>query len=229
MKKLMWIFAVIPVVVTGIVLQFLPDEIPLHYDIEGNVDSWGSKGSSFIFPVMILGITLFWHLLIHVYEKKSVSAKTEKEQMEAKSATKVLTITGILMAIMFGVMHYCILYSSYQVANEMTETKIDIARITCILMGVFIVILGNFMPKAKKNAMVGVRISWSMYNDNTWRKSNYFGAVAMIIAGILTIITACFTKGIWATLMFLGYLFAAMIAILVYSKKVYDKEKAKKA
>lgn len=71
MKKIMWIVAMIPVVVTSVVLQFMPDIIPMHHDLEGNTDRWGSKTESFIFPVIILFITLFWHLLIYVFEKKS--------------------------------------------------------------------------------------------------------------------------------------------------------------
>lgn len=69
MKKIMWIVAMIPVVVTSVVLQFMPDIIPMHHDLEGNTDRWGSKTESFIFPVIILFITLFWHLLIYVFEK----------------------------------------------------------------------------------------------------------------------------------------------------------------
>ena len=95
MKKVMWIVAMIPVVVTSVVLQFMPDIIPMHHDLEGNTDRWGSKTESFIFPVIILFITLFWHLLIYVFEKKSKNANTEKEQMEAKSSAKVLCVVGI--------------------------------------------------------------------------------------------------------------------------------------
>lgn len=69
MKKVMWIVAMIPVVVTSVVLQFMPDIIPMHHDLEGNTDRWGSKTESFIFPVIILFITLFWHLLIYVLRK----------------------------------------------------------------------------------------------------------------------------------------------------------------
>lgn len=38
MKKIMWIVAMIPVVVTSVVLQFMPDIIPMHHDLEGNTD-----------------------------------------------------------------------------------------------------------------------------------------------------------------------------------------------
>ena len=48
MKKIMWIVAMIPVVVTSVVLQFMPDVIPMHHDLEGNTDRWGSKTESLI-------------------------------------------------------------------------------------------------------------------------------------------------------------------------------------
>ena len=66
MKRIMWFFALIPVAVTSIVLQFMPDIIPMHHDLAGNTDRWGSKMESFIFPVIIMFITLFWYLLIQV-------------------------------------------------------------------------------------------------------------------------------------------------------------------
>ena len=59
MKRIMWFFALIPVAVTSIVLQFMPDIIPMHHDLAGNTDRWGSKMESFIFPVIIMFITLF--------------------------------------------------------------------------------------------------------------------------------------------------------------------------
>ena len=56
MKKIMWILAVLPIIVTSVVLQFMPDVIPMHHDLAGNTDRWGNKMESFIFPI-IIGIT----------------------------------------------------------------------------------------------------------------------------------------------------------------------------
>ena len=86
------------------------------------------------------------------------------------------------------------------------------------------IVLGNFMTKAKRNAVVGVRTVWSMHNDNTWRKSNRFGAICIIITGLLTIITTVFTSGMTGTIFMLIYLLLATIVTVVYSKKIYDKE-----
>lgn len=226
MKRIMWIVSMIPVVVTSVVLQFMPDKIPMHHDLAGNTDRWGSKVESFIFPVIILCITLFWHLIIYTFEKKAAKAKTEKEQMEAKASAKFLCIVGIAEAVMFGIMHYCILYSSFvQAKTGGLKATIDIARVSCILCGIMLIVLGNFMTKVKRNAVAGLRTVWSMYNDNTWRKSNRFAAIGNIIVGLLIIITTAFNDGMTSTIYLLVYVILATIVAVAYSKKVYDHEK----
>ena len=225
MKKLMWVAAMIPLVVTSIVLQFMPDVIPMHHDLEGNTDRWGSKTESLIFPISILLITLFWHLLIRLFEKKSIKAETEKEQMEARSSAKVLCVVGISQAVMFGIMHYFILYSSWIQANAgSSQATIDIAKVSCILCGIMFIVVGNYMTKAKRNAVVGLRTVWSMHNDNTWQKSNRFAAICIIVAGLLTILTTVYTSGMTGTIFMLIYLILATIVAVIYSKKMYDKE-----
>ena len=111
-------------------------------------------------------------------------------------------------------------YSSWIQANAGGEhAVIDIAKVSCILCGIIFIVLGNFMTKAKRNAVVGVRTVWSMHNDNTWRKSNRFGAICIIITGLLTIITTVFTSGMTGTIFMLIYLLLATIVTVVYSKK----------
>ena len=81
------------------------------------------------------------------------------------------------------------------------------------------------MTKVKKNVVAGLRTTWSMYNDNTWRKSNRIGAICLIIAGVLTIVTTVFANGMVSTILLLVYVLLAAIVAVWYSQKVYDQEK----
>lgn len=228
MKKIMWIVAMLPVIVTSLVFQFIPDTIPMHHDLAGNTDRWGNKAESFIFPAVILVITLFWNLMINAYEKKAAKAGNDKERVEATQSAKLLGIVGVCQAVMFSVMDFFILYSSVLQANEGGDmATVDIAKISCILCGIMFMVLGNYMTKAKRNATIGVRTVWSMHNDNTWRRSNRMGAYAIITAGLLTVITAAFTGGMICTVMMLVYLIVAAVFAVVYSKIVYDDERKK--
>lgn len=84
------------------------------------------------------------------------------------------------------------------------------------------------MTKANKNSVVGVRTVWSMHNDNTWRKSNLIGAICIICAGLLTIITTVFANGIISIILMLVYIILASVIAVIYSKKnLILKEKKK--
>lgn len=89
MKKIMWLLSLVPLIITAVALQFLPDSVPMHYNMAGQIDRWGSKYENLIFPVLILAFTLFWHLLIRLYEKKAKNAASDKERAEAAANTKV--------------------------------------------------------------------------------------------------------------------------------------------
>lgn len=226
MKKAMWILSFIPLIGTAIVLQFMPDQVPMHYDFEGNIDRWGSKYEELIFPVIILAMSLFWTLFIRYYEKKAIRETDEKESAGASSNAKVLGIVGVCMAAMFAVEHGFSLYGAYNEATSGASAwSVDIGKVSVVLMGIIFIVLGNFMTKTRINSTVGVRVSWSMYNDNTWRKSNRFGAYAIMIAGVVTIIMAVILKNSFgAAMAAVGTVILAAVVTLVYAHKVYVQE-----
>lgn len=228
MKKLMWAISILSLVVTAVVLQGMPDAVPMHYDLAGTVDRWGSKYENFLFPVIILLLSLHWHLFAAYFEKKAAKASAEKERVEALSNAKVMWIVGLSMAAAFTVMQGIILYNAYrEAAGNAAQAHPDIGRVSCMLIGIMLLFLGNYMPKTKRNPVAGVRAGWAAYNDATWRKSNRFGGVSMMIAGLLTIITTPFVRSATAVGMLLAYLLIAAAVTLLYSHKVYKAELSK--
>lgn len=227
MKKLMWLIAFIPTIVAGIVLQFLPDQIPAHYDLAGNIDRWGSKIESFILPVLVLLIALLFHFLPRLMPKTS-KASTEKEQVNNKVNLKTINIIGVATTAMFSAFSLFTLYRTWAISNSAaTVNTADITRIEIALMGVLFIVLGNLMGKIKKNGAVGLRVSWSMYNDNTWRKSNLTSGILLIIAGILTVISSAIIKTYMALVIaMLVYLTLAVVFSIIFARRYYNQEKA---
>ena len=225
MKTIMWIISVIPLVITAVVLGFLPDKVPMHYNSEGVIDRWGSKYENLFFPIIIIVLTLFWQLFIWHFEKKAAKSQVEKECKEALANVKILCIVSISMSVMYCIMQCFFLYGAYvEATTNATDSVIDVAQISCILLGLMFVVLGNFMPRTRMNGVVGLRVVWSMHNDVTWAKSNRFAGVALVIVGILTIFTAIFAESMLATGLMLLYLFVSLIIILIYSYNVYKTQ-----
>ena len=228
MKKILWAVSCISLIGTAIVLQFLPDRVPMHYDFSGNIDRWGSKYEEFLIPAIILLFAVFWHFFISHFEKKADEVFDEKAAAEARSNAKVLSIVSVVMAGMFTVMQGFSLYGAYrEAAANATKQAVDIGKVSVILTGVIMIVLGNIMTKTRNNRLVGFRIKWSMYNDTTWRKSNRFSAYAIMIAGLLTVVIGAVMKNSYAaTMTSLGLILLATIVSSIYAYKVYVQEKA---
>ena len=223
-NKILWIVTFLPTIVTLIVVQFIPASIPMHSDLAGNIDRWGSKYESFIFPVMIIALTLFWQCFLRYYNKKKITGEDEKVRREAESNGKVIYVVAIGMAILFSIMHYFILYSSIMEAkNNLSSAYIDINFVTNTLLGIFFIVIGSYMLKCKLNSTVGVRTPWSMKNDKVWADANRFGGKSMIVSGILVVLETIFIGGFTSTLIMIGIVIIDGIVSIIYSYKVYNK------
>lgn len=223
-KIIMWAVTLLPLVVTTIVIQFMPEKVPMHYDVAGNIDRWGSRNEQFVFPVMIIIFTLFFALMIRYYAKKKISARTDKERAEAASNEGVMIIAATSMAAMFSIMHFFFLFKAYaEAAGGEVIAELDINVVTNVLLGIVFIVLGNFMPKTRNNSTVGLRTVWSMENDKTWAESNRLGGIVLIVAGVLTIIETIIIGGIASTLIMLGILVAATIGMVYVSYIAYKK------
>ena len=58
MHRIFYALMFLPLVVTLIVLPVLPDRVPMHYNIRGEVDRWGSKYENLIFPAVVIATGL---------------------------------------------------------------------------------------------------------------------------------------------------------------------------
>ena len=56
MKIAKGIIALLPLVITAAVLPFMPESVPMHYDINGNIDRMGSRYELLLMPLLIIVI-----------------------------------------------------------------------------------------------------------------------------------------------------------------------------
>lgn len=214
--------------ITAGAVPFMNDSVAMHYDANGNIDRYGSKYENFIFPVVIIALTLFWSLFIQYFEKKSVTAGQEKDREEAKSNGKVLYLVAVGTTVMFGIMQCVLLYSIFiQEHKGLSSMPVDINVVTNVLIGILLIVMGNYMPKAKLNSLVGVRTPWSMKNDVIWAKSNRFGGMAGVFCGIMIIIETLMIKGLTSTLISIFIIILLGVTSTIYSYYAYKKVEIK--
>lgn len=209
---------------TFVAVSTLPDIVPVHFDMSGTVDRWGSKYELLVMPGAMLAMFAFWMGMDVFYAKKLSTTTDEKEIAEAKSNMKVLNATSVITSLMFLVINGVTIYAAYSQLGDTSVPEIDMLKILTIIMGASFVLLGNFMPKAKNNATIGFRFPWTRYNDVTWSKSNRAGGIAMVISGIVIALGGLIFSGTVAMIIMLVSVAVVLPALLIFAYTVYSQE-----
>ena len=213
-KTIFYILMFLPLPVTLISLVFLPDQIPAHYGSDNQVTRWGSKYETLIFPLMII---LFGLIML------ALAKFSSKQEKQGKSNEKICILVGICFLLIFNIMTGYFLYTDFNKVENLSTVSLDLSQLIFILLGIFMIIIGNIMPKIRMNSVMGLRTKWSMKNEITWKKSQRFGGISLMVVGILIILVCCFTKGFACYLWSIGILMLSLPIDIFYTFKVAKK------
>lgn len=106
-----------------------------------------------------------------------------KKERFGKNNEKSMILNGILFLILFNILNCYILYTAVHKVDHLSKVSISIEQLGMGSLGIALIIIGNIMPKLKKNSIIGIRTTGSMKNEITWKKSQKFGGIAMMITG----------------------------------------------
>ena len=226
MKKAIWILALVAVIGTAAVLPFLPETVPVHFDAAWNPDRWGSRWELLLLPVILLILAAAWKPLLKVFEKKAEESEDDKLRASVQTNAKAIGIAGISLAAMLTLVQAWLLLRVFRSASGVEVSGDVLDRLPFIFVGLLFVVFGNIMPKTRRNGLIGFRVAWSMYNDETWRRTHRFGGSAMVAAGILVVLAAALVSPPLAvTVVLLVLVTASILVTLIYAHKVYTEEK----
>ena len=206
-----WILGIIvlSVIVTVVLMQFMPDQIPAHYNSAGVVDRMGSKYESLLWPATTAFMGGFFLLMTRF-------VKTASEK-------KVLHIISIVIELFFvvQVVYFMVKSIRYDPTAAAPDMNADVGRMAGIAIGIVLIVLGNFMPKISRNKLFGLRTTWTLKSDVVWQKSNRFCGISGVVCGLLMVLSAALLPSS-AVLIICGLLFAAwVIASLIASYRYY--------
>ena len=202
------LLARLPLMVTLTSFFFLPDEVPVHFNLNNQVDRWGSKYELVILPcvVLILGIIL-----------TLVAKHLDKKEEHGNNNYNILITVGICLLVVFNILTYVTLYFAFAGLQDSATAPIDVISLTTLLLGFMMIVIGNIIPKAKMNSMLGLRTKWSMSSKDAWRKSQRFGGYTAIISGVLIVVESLIFSEMTTIIVMLVIIGVMVIADTVYS------------
>lgn len=185
----------------------LPDPMPTHWNLSGEVDGWTAlPWGAFLLPVMLLAGLAIFYVIPLIDPRKANYAKF-------KGTYELLIIA--VMSFMLG-MHLLIL------ANAI-GMNVSLFRIVPAGVGALLIVIGNLLPRTRPNWFVGIRTPWTLSSDRVWERTHRFAGRLFVAAGALTLLVAAFAPTL-AIRVLIGSAVALSVGVLAYSYMVWKQD-----
>ena len=208
------LLAFLPLVVTLAVLPALPDTIPAHFNAAGEVDRWGGKHELLIFPRITIGFAIILAQVMR-FAARQEGGGTNNE--------RILGLTTVLSLVLFDAMALYFLWIAFTQTESLNDLPVDVNQLTMGILGVMLIILGNVMPKARRNGILGLRTSFSQKSDDAWKISQRIGGAGLMITGVVMVIAAVLTRGLLCMMLCLAALLIGCTASVIIAGRAVSK------
>ncbi len=206
---LLTLIILLPILAGVILWDKLPSQMPIHWGPSGEVDGYASRGFAvFFFPVMMA--VMFWICLV-------VSTLDNKNRNQNKKAQEIVWWIIPCLSVVMNTVVYLVALGK----------EINMGAVMCLLMGVFFVVIGNYMPKIKQNRTLGIKIKWALENEENWNATHRLAGKLWFFGGFAVMLLALLPEKMLFPIFFI-LLFPLVFIPVVYSwcySKKQNKEK----
>ncbi len=184
---------------TNVCLFFsLPERVPVHFDLSGNPDRWGSR-----WEVLATGLGALIILLLIYYFVPRIDPK--RKPLWSSKGYHLLFSALFLLPVFLPLLPYFYLH------------KIPVNTLVVALLSLVFIIMGNYLPTIKPNYFVGIRTPWTLEDERVWKKTHRAGGWGFVGAGIFSLLLVLFTPPKIAIMGSLLALLLVSLSLVIYS------------
>jgi uncharacterized membrane protein len=185
----------------------VPDRIPVHWNVHGEVDGYGGK---------FTGLVLLPLIMLGMYVLLLVLPKLDPGRANYPNFAGAYNLIRFTLTLFFC----CIYLVGVLVA---LGHHVSMNTVVGLAMGAMFIVLGNVLGKIRPNWFIGVRTPWTLSSKLSWSKTHRLAGWLFIVMGLVAV-----AWGIVQT----TWMFAAMMSVCVvcglamvaYSYWVYTKD-----
>lgn len=180
------IVILLPILAGLLLWDKLPNEVATHFGANGEANGWSSKAFAvFGLPLFVLAC----HLVCCV---------------AACADPKTNRISGKIFKLIMWICPLTSIFCGVGVYGYVLNMNLNISTFGMVFVGIIFIIIGNYLPKCRQNYTVGIKLPWTLHDEDNWNHTHRFAGWLWTICGILFIL-----------LMFLNIKMEWLIAMLL--------------
>ena len=170
----MWLLAMVPLILVAALYARLPDQVPLHWGIDGAINRYGSKNELWLLAALGPGTALLLQFLPRLDPKKR-----NYERFHTYYEATALVVEAF-MAGVTGIM----------LVESLRPGTLSMGRVVSALVGLLFLFLGSLMGKVKPNFFMGIRNPWTLSDPDVWNRAHRLGGGLFFLTGLVTVVSA---------------------------------------
>jgi uncharacterized membrane protein len=178
----------------------VPSRIAVHFGADGAADGYAGKAFGLLaVPVVLVVVTAVVLLLCQVEPRRGNLRDSARPLARVWAAAVALLV----------IVHLFI------VVNALDDAPSGMA-VLGVALGLLLVVVGNFLPKARRNHVFGVRTPWTLGSELSWYRTHRLAGPLFMVAGAVVVVAA--VAGFDGTLL----LAVALVAVLAVGLAAYS-------
>ena len=199
------LITVLPMLFGFIVMGSLGEKIPGHWNFFGKVDG-------FVEPIVFVAVLPLTLLAVFWIGVLLTAKDIQKRPQNDKVINMIIALVPAI-SLYISVVMYAIAFGY----------EINVSAVVLIMIGAMLIFVGNYLPKCSRNRTVGIRIKWTLQNEDNWNKTHRFAGKVSVILGVCALLAAFLPSKLFpfATV---GILVLEITLVAVYSYSYYQKQ-----
>ena len=148
------IATILPIVIGVFLWNRLPDMMATHFGTDNMANGYSSKVFA-VFGIPLICLALLWvGALIIAHDPR-------RQNITPKMFTLGLWIAPIISLVVAATMYTINL-----------GYPLNTSYVGELFVSVLLIVIGNYMPKARQNYTIGIRLPWTLANEENWNRTH---------------------------------------------------------
>lgn len=201
---LIWIIILLPFIVAFILWDKIPTQLAIHLNskhLENKIITVLSL------PILNLIIFLSLRLILKFFVDKNKLPLFEDR------------INSISLALHSFITALFLINISYTLNNN-----VPIFNLFAYTLLITFLVMGNYFNAIKPNRFFGIRVPWTLRNEDVWRKTHFMAARLWVFYSLAMMLIIPFFSQVIIAVLFVIYFFVIIISPIIYSFIISKKQ-----
>jgi uncharacterized membrane protein len=205
-----FILCIIPFVTWFMLSDSLPEKLPIHWNARGEVNGWTTKQQVPIFLLSLTAIGAITYILLRFIRRIDPKRNAQlNETITLKVGIGIITfITAINLLLLMP-----------------KGDTFKMTTVVFVMVSLLFTFLGNLMYNIKPNYFIGVRLPWTLENDDNWKHTHRLAGITWFIGGIVSAILSLLLPQQTMFPVFIGITIILVLIPSIYSYMLFKRSK----